>query len=84
MILGRPIEWESHLHQRGWINYFSDTVTVCFWKVRRDIHIPVSFFTTRVKQTDEDDWGMKKSAKNLKGAKRLKLTHDQMVGGRII
>ncbi len=44
-------------------------------RARRDIHVAVSFLTTRVRAPDEDDWGkLKWVLKYLNGTKYLKLT----------
>ena len=40
----------------------------------RDIHVPVLFLTTRVKNTNEHDWGkLKRVLKYLKGVRGMKL-----------
>ena len=44
-------------------------------RARRNIHTSVSFLTTRVKKTDEYDWGkLKRALTYLNGTRRLKLT----------
>jgi hypothetical protein len=43
-------------------------------RARRDIQTAVSFFTTRVQEPDEDDWGkLKRVLKYLKGTRYMKL-----------
>jgi hypothetical protein len=51
-------------------------------KARRDIRTAVAFLTTRVKRSDEDDWGkLKQVLKYLNGTRylKLKLSVDSLV-----
>ena len=58
-------------------DYLHSTAQLLFipYKGRRDIHIAVGFITTRVRKTDEDDWGnLKLLLKYLKGKNHMKFT----------
>ena len=52
-------------------------------RARKDTQTAVSFVTTRVKKTDEDDWGkLKRALKYLNGTRRLELNpYDRVHGG---